>query len=230
MTIYLPLDVETIPTRDEEIRTMVYDGVKPPRTLKKVESIAKWHEEEKPAAVAAALDAMGLDGATAEIVTICFAINDGPVQKLYNRSEALLLSELIERVGHAMRRDYYDQPTERLLVIAHNAEFDLGMIRKRAMVHGLDRPTWFPWKFKRFDNSRVFCTMTEWDADPQRRISLDRLCRVLGVPSPKNGIDGSMIAALYAAGEIEKIANYCAGDVEALRACFWRMYDANVIT
>jgi hypothetical protein len=228
MTVYVPIDVETIPSSDETVRAMVMENVRPPRTLKKADSIAKWHEEEKPAAVLSALDAMSLDGATAEIACICFAINDGPVQKIYGGYEGSMIAELIERIGQALKRDYFDQPTERLLLIAHNAEFDVGMLRKRAIVQGLDRPAWFPWVYRPYDISRVFCTMRQWDSDPQRRISLDKLCRILHIPSPKGDVDGSMVAELFAAGEIEKIVNYCAGDVEAVRHCFWRMYDPNM--
>ena len=39
--------------------------------------------------------------------------------------------------------------------------------------------------------------------------SLDILCRVLNIESPKAGGDGSKVLELYQAGKIDEIAKYC---------------------
>jgi predicted PolB exonuclease-like 3'-5' exonuclease len=49
-----------------------------------------------------------------------------------------------------------------------------------------------------------------------RRMSLDMYCRAFGIESPKEeGISGADVGRLYAAGEHQKIADYCARDVKA---------------
>ena len=66
-------------------------------------------------------------------------------------------------------------------------------------------------------------TMLMWNPERERRISLDRLCKVLGVPTSKGEMDGSKVWDAYQAGEYEKIATYCATDVEATRKVFHRL-------
>ena len=60
-------------------------------------------------------------------------------------------------------------------------------------------------------------TMTLWH--PLNKIKFDRLCKILGVPSPKTDMDGSKVYEAWKAGQIERIAEYCRGDVEAVREC-----------
>jgi predicted PolB exonuclease-like 3'-5' exonuclease len=55
--------------------------------------------------------------------------------------------------------------------------------------------------------------------------SLDVVCWALGIRSPKGEIDGSMVAPLYARGEIETIAAYNAGDVAATTAVYQHVRD-----
>ena len=66
-------------------------------------------------------------------------------------------------------------------------------------------------------------TMALW-AGYGQRISLDRLCKALGIPSPKaEGVDGSQVFDLWQAGEYAQIAEYNMRDVVATRACWLRM-------
>ncbi len=50
--------------------------------------------------------------------------------------------------------------------------------------------------------------------------SLDIVCWALGLASPKDGMDGSQVGPAYARGEIERIAEYNAGDVRATTGVF----------
>jgi predicted PolB exonuclease-like 3'-5' exonuclease len=62
-----------------------------------------------------------------------------------------------------------------------------------------------------------------WNPSREKRVSLDRLCKILGVPTSKGDMDGSKVAETAAAGEWDKIARYCEGDVIATRACYLKM-------
>lgn len=55
--------------------------------------------------------------------------------------------------------------------------------------------------------------------------SLDVVCWALGVSSPKEDMDGSMVAVSYEKGELQKIAEYNAGDVRATTTVFQRVRD-----
>ena len=100
--------------------------------------------------------------------------------------------------------------------------FDVGFMRRRCWVHGIKPPTWFPALYAR-DGRDYGDTMTTW-AGYRERISLDRLCKALGVPSPKvDGMDGGAVFGLWQAGEFDKIAAYNAADVEAVRQVWLRL-------
>ncbi len=55
--------------------------------------------------------------------------------------------------------------------------------------------------------------------------SLDVVCWALGLTSPKESMDGSMVASTYAKGDVGQIALYNAGDVRATTAVYQRVRD-----
>lgn len=55
--------------------------------------------------------------------------------------------------------------------------------------------------------------------------SLDVVCWALGLASPKQDMDGSMVATFYAKGDVARIAEYNAGDVRATTAVYQRVRD-----
>jgi len=60
-----------------------------------------------------------------------------------------------------------------------------------------------------------------------RKFNLDFYCKAFGIKSPKaGGVTGHDVAPLFEAGEYEKIARYCAGDLSATRELYlrWRDY------
>ena len=99
---------------------------------------------------------------------------------------------------------------------------DLPFIRRRAWANGLVVPR-RPSKVKPWDD----CTldlMLVWAQDGDGRISLDKLCRVLGVPSPKaGGFSGDDVWPAYQRGDLDTIKRYALADVVATRECYRRM-------
>ncbi|OGH72332.1 MAG: hypothetical protein A2921_00740 [Candidatus Magasanikbacteria bacterium RIFCSPLOWO2_01_FULL_43_20b] len=60
-----------------------------------------------------------------------------------------------------------------------------------------------------------------------RKFNLDFFCKSFGIESPKaQGVTGQDVGTLFAAGEREKIARYCAGDLFATRQLYlrWKEY------
>lgn len=213
------LDIETVASTDASVVS-----VKCPGNIKKPESIAKWEAEDRPQAILDALANTVFDGTYGKIVCIGYAFDDGPVSASCCDDEKKLIWDLFSEISTATLIPPFNQVLD-LTVCGHNvAGFDLPFIRKRAMIHNIKPPRALldvfaakPWA------GSIADTMRMWDSDQSKRIKLDALCKVLGIPTPKGDMDGSKVGEAFAAGEYSKIATYCAADVEATRACYKRM-------
>ncbi len=105
------------------------------------------------------------------------------------------------------------------LVSFNGRTFDLPVLKYRAMVHGISAP----WLHKSGDkwNSYGYRYATDWHCDlldvlsdfgASARIKLNEVCAAFGFPG-KFGIDGSKVADLIDAGEIDAVRHYCETDV-----------------
>jgi uncharacterized protein YprB with RNaseH-like and TPR domain len=105
------------------------------------------------------------------------------------------------------------------IMCAHNGkEFDYPFIARRMIINGLlipdilDNSGKKPWEVKLLD------TMELWKfGDYKNYTSLELLTSVLGISTPKDDIDGSMVAGVYYdEKDIERIVRYCEKDVVAI--------------
>ncbi|NER09813.1 hypothetical protein SAMN06265375_101668 [Muriicola jejuensis] len=112
------------------------------------------------------------------------------------------------------------------LLCAHNGkEFDFPYIARRMIVHGIPLPEKLnlfgkkPWEVPHLD------TMELWKfGDFKNYTSLKLLAHVLGIPSPKEDIDGSMVRAVYyEEGDLDRIIEYCVRDVITVAQVFLRL-------
>ncbi len=104
------------------------------------------------------------------------------------------------------------------LLCAHNGkEFDYPYIARRMIINNLVIPPILdnagkkPWEIKLLD------TLDLWKfGDYKSYTSLNLLTAVLGIPTPKDDIDGSMVADVYYGdNDINRIVYYCEKDVLA---------------
>jgi len=104
---------------------------------------------------------------------------------------------------------------------AHNGmEFDYPYIARRTLINGLRIPRILdvsgakPWEIK----DRLLDTLQMWKfGDYKNYTSLDLLCAVFNIPTPKDDIDGSQVAQVYyMEGDLERIIHYCEKDTLAL--------------
>lgn len=203
------LDLETIPCQSPEYRAKVREGIKPPASFKKAESIADWMRDNADAATDEAVAKTSFDPAHGHICCIGYAKDDGDVVTLW-------MADVADEA--AMLQAFFDDmPALGLVrVIGHNVlAFDLRFILCRAIVLGVPIPRCIPRNPKPWDDT-VFDTMTAW-AGVRGTIGQDRLAKALGMDG-KGDFDGSMVAEAWANGEHERIASYCASDVETVRA------------
>lgn len=101
------------------------------------------------------------------------------------------------------------------LLCAHNGkEFDFPYIARRMVIHGIDLPSKLnlfgkkPWEVPHLD------TLELWKfGDYKTFTSLKLMAHVLGIPSPKDDIDGSEVRDVYYnEKDIDRIIVYCEKD------------------
>lgn len=112
------------------------------------------------------------------------------------------------------------------LLCGHNAkEFDFPYIARRMIIHGIALPNKLnlfgkkPWEIPHLD------TMELWKfGDYKHYTSLKLLANILGITSPKQDIEGSMVGKVYYEDtDIDRIVTYCELDVVTTAQVFLRM-------
>ena len=105
------------------------------------------------------------------------------------------------------------------ILCAHNGkEFDFPFIARRMIVHQIELPKKLnlfgkkPWEVPHLD------TLELWKfGDFKHYTSLKLLTSILGIPSPKDDIDGSEVAEVYyKKKDIDRIVTYCEKDTVAV--------------
>lgn len=119
--------------------------------------------------------------------------------------------------------------TAQHLLCAHNGkEFDFPFLCRRFLINNLPLPKLLqiqglkPWEVKHID------TMDLWKfGDIKNFSSLNLLAHVLGIPSPKDDMDGSMVGkTFYEDNDLQKIEQYCKKDVITLARVYNRFAGA----
>jgi hypothetical protein len=101
--------------------------------------------------------------------------------------------------------------------------FDLPFLITRSVIHGIPaRVDLMSQRFALRPHLDLFELLTQRGRGPSK---LDVICWALGIESPKEVMDGSMVAPAYARGEIVKIAEYNAHDVRATAAIYRKVRD-----
>lgn len=118
------------------------------------------------------------------------------------------------------------------LLCAHNGkEFDFPFIARRMIVHQIELPKKLnlfgkkPWEIPHLD------TMELWKfGDYKHFTSLKLLTSILGIPSPKDDIDGSEVAQVYYKEKnLPRIVRYCEKDTIAIVQLLLRLNNEDII-
>ncbi|HMC01128.1 MAG TPA: 3'-5' exonuclease [Flavobacteriaceae bacterium] len=119
------------------------------------------------------------------------------------------------------------------LLCAHNGkEFDFPYIARRMIIHNIELPYKLnlfgkkPWEVPHLD------TLELWKfGDYKTYTSLKLLTNVLGIPSPKDDIDGSdVFRVYYEENDMDKIIRYCEKDTIAVAQIFLRLRNDNLLS
>lgn len=112
------------------------------------------------------------------------------------------------------------------LLCAHNGkEFDFPYIARRMIIHGISLPFKLnlfgkkPWEVPHLD------TLELWKfGDYKTFTSLKLMAHVLGIPSPKDDIDGSDVRdVFYKENDIDRIIIYCEKDTITVAQIFLKL-------
>lgn len=118
------------------------------------------------------------------------------------------------------------------LLCAHNGkEFDFPYIARRMIINRIELPSKLnlfgkkPWEIPHLD------TLELWKfGDYKHYTSLKLMTHILGIPSPKDDIDGSQVADVYYKEKnLERIVKYCEKDTIAVVQLLLRLYNLEIL-
>lgn len=148
------------------------------------------------------------------------------LKSFYGDDEKTILSDFSSMVSK------FSKNNREAILCAHNGkEFDYPYIARRMVINGLvipgiiDNAGKKPWEIKLLD------TMDLWKfGDYKNYTSLNLLTSILGIPTPKDDIDGSMVAGVYWKDkDIVRIVHYCEKDVLAVAQVLLRFMNLPAI-
>ncbi|WKS95248.1 3'-5' exonuclease [Riemerella columbina] len=129
--------------------------------------------------------------------------------------------------------DLFNTPRLRQVILcAHNGkEFDFPWIARRFLVNGMMPPSPFqmfgkkPWEIPHLD------TMELWKfGDYKSFIPLELMAHLFGIPTPKDDIDGAMVAEIYyQEKDLSRIIKYCEKDVLTLCNIFRKLRQEDLL-
>lgn len=132
------------------------------------------------------------------------------LKSLSGDDEKKLLTDFLELL------DTFKKKRNMVVMAGHNIkEFDIPYICRRLMIHQLVLPEMLQLSAKKPWETNLIDTMELWKfGDYKNYTSLNLLAAVLGIKTPKDDIDGSMVRDVYyVEHDLQRITTYCQKDV-----------------
>ncbi len=132
------------------------------------------------------------------------------VKSFYSENEKDILEQFIQTLYHLYSFN------NKWTFTGHNVkEFDIPFLCRRILINGLPIPVFFDFQNMKPWETPIIDTLHLWRfGDYKHYTSLKLLAAALGVPSPKDDIDGSQVGAVYwEEKNLQRIAFYCQKDV-----------------
>jgi len=208
------LDIETVPKHSdyEEL-----DDTFKSLWTSKAEKI-KQSDEDTPESLYERAGIYAEFGKVICISTGFFAAGEFRIKSFYGDDEKLLLNNFAELLNKLNK-------TGQLLCAHNGKEFDFPYLCRRMVVNGIKLPALLnlagrkPWETPHLD------TMELWKfGDYKNYTSLALLSALLGIPTPKDDIQGSDVAKVYWKDkDLSRIATYCQKDTLTVAQLFLRL-------
>ena len=227
------VDPALAPVEDLCCKTLVFD----------IETVPAFERRDLPASVAAALadnatlkqmepDAvMGMSPFFGKVVSLALGDGDAEVDDvtvLAVPPDGVTIEpcpKWLRPMSEAdLLRAFWALCSSAETVVSFNGRgFDVPFLVTRSLIHGIPaRVDLLSQRFALRPHLDLFELVSQKGRGPSK---LDVVCWALGIESPKEVMDGSMVAPAYARGEIVKIAQYNAHDVRATSAVYRKCRD-----
>lgn len=220
------LDIETVPQYPD------YNSMPPDWKVlwdNKSVSLLKYYEEETNESL---YPRAGIYAEFGKIVCISCGFIQGSglekklhIKSFYGDNEKIVLAAFCE-----MLKKW--SANEQKFLCAHNGkEFDFPYLCRRLIINDIPIPSILnisgkkPWEVNHFD------TLELWKfGDFKSYTSLNLLAHCLGIPTPKDDIDGSKVWSVYWIDkELDRIVTYCQKDVLTVAQIFLKMQGEQMI-
>lgn len=149
------------------------------------------------------------------------------IKSFYSHDEKELLQKFITTVNQL------EAANNKWNFTGHNIkEFDIPFICRRLLVNGFAIPVYLDFQNMKPWETNMLDTFQYWRfGDYKHYTSLQLLAASLGIDSPKNDIDGSMVAYVYwEEKNLERIVNYCQKDVATVANIVLRFKNLPLLT
>jgi len=188
---------------------------------------------DKPAPTAEELyDRAAIYAEFGKIICISCGVLSGP-----SADRKLLLKSFAGDDEKELLLNFYDllhrwgSESQKFLCAHNGKEFDFPYLCRRMIIHGMKLPSVLnlsgkkPWEVPHID------TMELWKFGEYKSfISLNLLAHTLGIPTPKDDIDGSQVGEVYwSQGDLPRIVTYCQKDVATVAQVYLRLHGETLI-
>lgn len=132
------------------------------------------------------------------------------IKSLSGNDEKLILNDFIKLLNT------FKSKRNNLFITGHNIkEFDIPYICRRMLINDIPLPDYFQLSGKKPWETQFVDTMELWKfGDYKNYTSLKLLAAVLGIETPKDDIDGSMVRDVYYEEKnLDRIVVYCQKDI-----------------
>lgn len=130
---------------------------------------------------------------------------------------------------HLLSEYYYDRFNQ--FLCGHNIkEFDVPFICRRMLINGMQLPNLLKIRgYKPWQVHHLLDTMEMWKfGDYKHYTSLELLCHILGIDTPKDDMKGADVNEAYWAGRLDDIATYCQKDVFATAQVYLKCIGSSI--
>jgi hypothetical protein len=179
--------------------------------------VAKFSKEKAPEVAEQNWRRTALDGAKGEIISIAWAIEDGPIVAMLRKlggSESDMLSKFFRELSLQLngRKPFF--------IGQFIAGFDLKFIFHRAVILGVKPP--FDLPFNGRHDQHFYDTQQAW-AGFKGRMSQDNMCKALGIEGKPGDISGGNVWDHVRDGDIDRVVEYNIDDVNKVRQLHKRL-------
>jgi 3'-5' exonuclease len=149
------------------------------------------------------------------------------IKSFYGDDEQGLLTRMLEALKEL------EAVNNRWSFTGHNIkEFDIPFLCRRLVANGITIPQYLDFQNMKPWDVNMLDTFQYWRfGDFKNYTSLNLLAATLGVPSPKDDMDGSMVADVYyRQQDLQRIVHYCQKDVITVANIVRRFKNLPVLT